>query len=161
MRSAMPNMSESLSYSIAAATGITILGALVLIAVSGNLVAALLVLALAVGIYWLVGRNLTMIVTAKEVAAAIALLLTLSALADLATGYPYQGVLFLLAAVALGFALLLLHQGTLPAELRIGGVPAVAAAPSEAVHLRMLEELHDAGILTADELAAKRLLVGR
>ncbi|HEV8681022.1 MAG TPA: hypothetical protein VGQ90_16715 [Stellaceae bacterium] len=161
MRSAMPNMSESLSYSIAAATGITILGALVLIAVSGNLVAALLVLALAVGIYWLVGRNLTMIVTAKEVAAAIALLLTLSALADLATGYPYQGVLFLLAAVALGFALLLLHQGTLPAELRIGGMPAVVAASSEAVHLRMLEELHDAGILTADELAAKRLLVGR
>ena len=83
-----------------------------------------------------------------------------AALADLATGYPYQGVLFLLAAVALGFALLLLHQGTIPDELRIGGVLAVAAAPSGTVHLRMLEELHDAGILTADEFAAKRILVG-
>ena len=53
---------------------------------------------------------------------------------------------------------LLLQQGTLPVELRWGGVLAVAA-PSGRLHLRMLEELHDAGILTADELAAKRLMI--
>jgi hypothetical protein len=159
MRIKMPNMPESLSYSVAIATGITILAALVLVAVSGNLIAAILVFALACGIYWLIGRNQKMIVTAREAAATIALLLALCALADLVTGYPYQGVLFLLAAVALGFALLSLHQGTIPIELRVGGVPAVAAAPSGLVHLRMLEELHDAGILTEDELVAKRLLV--
>ncbi len=160
MRIAMPNMPESLTYSVVAATGITALAALVLVGGSGNLVAALLVLAIAGGIYWLIGRNLATIVTAKEAAATIALLLALCALADLATGYPYQAVLFLLAAVALGFALLLLQQGTIPVELRFGGVVAVAASPGGIIHLRMLEELRDAGILTADEFAAKRLLVG-
>ena len=160
MRIAIPTMPESLSYSLVAATGFTALGALVLAFGSGDLVAALLVFALAAGIYWLIGRSQTAIVTAQEAAATIALLLALCALADLATGYPYQGVLFLLAAVALGFALLLLHQEIIPVELRIGGVLAVAAAPSRPVHLRMLEELRDAGILTADEFAAKRILVG-
>lgn len=159
MRTTMPNMSESLSYSLVAATALTILAALILVAVAGDLVAAILVFALAVGIYWLVGCNLSVVVTASEATAAIALLLTLSALADLATGYPYQGVLFLLAAVALGFALLLLRQGTVPAELRFGGVLAIAAASGARAHLRMLEELHAAGILSDDEFAAKRLLV--
>ena len=82
----------------------------------------------------------------------------LCALADLATGYPYQAVLFLLAGGALGFAFLLLQQGTIPVELRLGGVVAVASA-NGLVHLRMLEELRDAGILSADEFATKRLLV--
>ena len=159
MRIAMPSMPESRTYSIVAAIGITVLVALV-VAVSGpgNLVAALLVLAVAAAIYWLIGRNLATIVTAAEAAATIAVLFVLCALADLVTGYPYEAVLFLLAAGALGFAFLLLHQGTVPVELRLGGVVAVAPADG-LVHLRMLEALRDAGILSADEFATKRLIV--
>jgi hypothetical protein len=92
------------------------------------------------------------------VAGATAVLFVVCALFDLATGYPYQAVLFLLAAGALGFAFALLQQGTVPVELRFGGVVAVAS-PSGLVHLRMLEELHAAGILSAEEFAAKRQLV--
>jgi len=158
MQIAMPNMPESLTYSVVAAIGITVLAALVLLGGSGDLVAALLVLAVAGIIHWLIGRNPATIVTAKEAAAAIAILLALCALADLATGYPYQGVLFLLAAAALGFTFLLLQQGTAPVELRLGGMLMVAANGG-IIHLRMLEELRDAGILSADEFAAKRLLV--
>jgi hypothetical protein len=159
MRIAMPSMPESLTYSIVVAIGITALVALV-VAVSGpgNLVAALLVLAVAAAIHWLIGRNMTTIVTAAEAAATIAVLFVLCALADLVTGYPYEAVLFLLAAGALGFAFLLLQQGTVPIELRLGGVVAVASADG-LVHLRMLEALRDAGILSADEFAAKRLIV--
>lgn len=160
MRIAMPTMPESLTYSVAAAIGLAVLAAVILaVSWTGNLVAAVLVLALAVAIYWLVGRNLVTIVAAKEAAAAVALVFLLCAFADLATGYPYQAVVFLLAAAALGFAFLLLHQGTLPVELRLGGVVAVAT-PSGLIHLRMLEQLRDAGILTTEEFAAKRLLVG-
>lgn len=159
MRFAMPSMPESLTYAVVAAIGITVFAAIVrAFAGPGNIVAALLVLAVAFGIYCLIARNLATIVTAKEVAGTIAVLFVLCALGDLVTGYPYQGVLFLLAAGALGYAFLLLQQGTLPVELRWGGVLAVAA-PSGRLHLRMLEELHDAGILTADELAAKRLMI--
>jgi hypothetical protein len=159
MRIAMPSMPESLTYSIVAAIGITVLVALV-VAVSGpgNLGAALLVLAVAAAIYWLIGRNLATIVTAAEAAATIAVLFVLCALADLVTGYPYEAVLFLLVAGALGFAFLLLQQGTVPVELRLGGVVAVASADG-LVHLRMLEALRDAGILSADEFATKRLIV--
>jgi hypothetical protein len=159
MRVAMPSMPESLTWSVVAAAGLTLLAAL-LIAVSaaGGLVAAVLVLAVAAAIYWLIGRNLATIVTAREAAAALALLLLLCALADLATGYPYRGVLFLLGAAALGFAFMLLLQGTVPVELRFGRVTAVAS-PSGLIHLRMLEELRDAGILSPDEFAAKRILV--
>jgi hypothetical protein len=156
---AIPSMPESLTYSVAAATGITAFAAIVrAVAGPGNIVAALLVLAIAAGIYWLIGRNRATIVTAKEVAATIAMLLVLCALGDLVTGYPYQGVLFLLAAGALGFAFLLLQQGTIPIELRLGGVLAVASSGGLG-HLRMLEELRDAGILSADEFAAKRVLI--
>jgi len=159
MRIAMPSMPESLTYSIVAAIGITVLVALVVAFSSpGNLVAALLVLAVAAAIYWLIGRNLATIVTAAEAAATIAVLFVLCALADLVTGYPYEAVLFLLAAGALGFAFLLLQQGTVPIELRLGGVVAVASA-NGLVHLRMLEALRDAGILSADEFATKRLIV--
>ncbi|HEY8873403.1 MAG TPA: hypothetical protein VIM52_10265 [Stellaceae bacterium] len=159
MRIAMPSMPESLTYSIVAAIGITVLVALVFAFSSpGNLVAALLVLAVAAAIYWLIGRNLATIVTAAEAAATIAVLFVLCALADLVTGYPYEAVLFLLAAGALGFAFLLLQQGTVPIELRLGGVVAVASA-NGLVHLRMLEALRDAGILSADEFATKRLIV--
>ena len=159
MRIAIPSMPESLAYSVVAAIGITVLAAIVrAVAGPGNIVAAVLVLAIAAGIYWLIGRNQATIVTAKEAAAMMAMLLVLCALGDLVTGYPYQGVLFLLAAGALGFAFLLLQQGTLPVELRLGGVLAVAS-PGGLFHLRMLEELRDAGILSADEFAAKRLLI--
>lgn len=160
MRVAMPSMSESLTYALTAAIAITAFTALV-VAFSGpgNLVGAVLLVAIAAANYWLIGRSLATIVTGKEVAGATALLFVVCALANLVTGYPYQAVLFLLAAGALGFAFLLLQQGTVPVELRLGGVVAVAS-PSGLIHLRMLEELLDAGILTADEFAAKRRLIG-
>jgi len=159
MRIAMPSIPESLTYAVVAAIGVTVFAAIVrAVAGPGDIVAGLLVLATAVGIYWLIGRNLTTVVTAKEAAATIAILFVLCALGDLATGYPYQAVLFLFAAGALGFAFLLLHQGTIPVELRFGGVVAVAP-PSRRIHLRMLEELRDSGILSADEFVAKRRLI--
>jgi hypothetical protein len=160
MRIAMPSMPESLSYAVAAATALALLAAVALaVGAGGNLVAAVLVLAMAAAIHWLIARNLTTIVSAKEAAATIALLFVLCALADLVTGYPYRAVIFLVAAVALGFAFLLLQQGAIPVELRFGRIVAVAA-PSALAHLRMLEELRDVGILTPDEFAAKRLLLG-
>jgi hypothetical protein len=159
MRIAMPSMPESLAYALVAATGLTGCLALVLaITGPGNLVGAVLLLALAAAIYWLAGRNLATILTGREVTAAIGALFVVCALTDLATGYPYQAVLFLLAAGALGFAFLLLQQGTVPVELRFGTVVAVAS-PSGLIHLRMLEELRDAGLLTPEEFAAKRALV--
>jgi len=159
MQSAMPSPSERLAYSIVAAIALTAFAALIAaIAGASHLVAAVLLLAVTIGIYWLVACNQATIVHAKDAAAATALLLLVCALANLVTGFPYQAVLFLLAAAALGFAFLLLQQGTVAVELRLGGVLAVAA-PSGRDHLRMLEELHAAGILSADELATKRLLV--
>jgi putative oligomerization/nucleic acid binding protein len=158
MRIAMPSMPESLAYSVIAATGFIVLVA-VIVLFSGDLVGCVLVLAVAAAIYWLLGRNLVTIVTAGEVAASIALLCALCALADLVVGFPYLAILFLLAAVALGFAFLLLHQGTIPIEVRFGRVIAIAS-PSGLIHLRMLEELRDAGVLTQDEFAAKRAALG-
>jgi hypothetical protein len=158
MRIAMPNMPESLTYAIVAAIGLTACAALAMVGGSGDLAGAVLMLAIAVAIYWLIGRNLATIVTAREAAATTATLFVLCALAELATGYPYQAVLFLLTAGALGFAFLLLQQGTVPVELRLGVL--AVGSPGRVVHLRMLEELRDAGILTADEFAAKRLLAG-
>ena len=159
MQIAMPSMPQSLTYAIVAAIGITVLTAIVCaFAGPGTIVAILLLLAVALAIYWLIGRNLVTIVTAKEAAAATTILFVLCALGDLVTGYPYQGVLFLLAAGALGCAFVLLQQGTNPIELRLGGV-LVVALPGRRIHLRMLEELRDAGILSADEFAAKRQLI--
>jgi hypothetical protein len=158
MQIAMPNMPESLTYSVAAAIVLTILAALVVLGGTGDLVAAVLVLAVAGSIHLLVGRSPATIVTAKQAAAAIAALLALCAFADLATDYPYQAIVFILAAAALGFAFLLLQQGTAPVELRLGGVLVVAASRG-LIHLHMLEELRDAGILSEDEFAAKRPLV--
>lgn len=160
MRVATPGTSESLTYALTAAIGLTgFLAFVVGVSGSGNLVGAVLMLAVAATIYWVVGRNLVTIVTGKEAAGFGALLLVVCALAELAAGYPYQAVLFLLAAGALGFAFLLLQQGTIPAELRVGGIVAIASA-SGLVHLRMLEELRDAGILTPEEFDAKRRLMG-
>lgn len=160
MRIAMPNMSLSLSYAVMAAVALTLLAALVLaVGATGNLVAAVLALAIVLVIHRFVGRYRLTLVSSAEAAAAAALLLLLCALADLLGGYPYQAIIFLLAAAALGFAFLLLQQGTAPAEIRFGRIVAVAA-PSGAAHLRMLEELRDAGILTPDEFTAKLPLLG-
>jgi len=115
-------------------------------------------LAIAGGIYWLIGRHPATLVTAKQAAATGAILLAVCALADLAAGYPYQGVLFLLGAAALAVAFVLLQQGMVPVELRFGSVTAFAAS-SGIIQLRMLEELRDAGILTPEEFAAKRVLI--
>jgi len=79
-------------------------------------------------------------------------------LIDLVDGRPYHGLLFILGAIVLGFVFVLLQQGGVPAELRVGGVAAIGA-PNRAAHLRMLEELRDAGLLTEDELVAKRALL--
>ena len=93
----MPSMPQSLTYAVVAAIGITVFAAIIRAVFGpGNLVAALLLLAIAIGIYWLIGRSLATIVTARDVAAATAVLLILCALGDLLTGYPYQAVLFLL-----------------------------------------------------------------
>jgi hypothetical protein len=139
MQGSMPTMPETLSYSVVAAVGITIIAALFTAATGPqDLVAAVLVLAIAGGIYWLIGRHPTTIVTAKQSAATGAILLAICALADLAAGYPYQGVLFLLGAAALASAF--------------------TASPGIA-QLRMLEELRDGGILTPEEFAAKRVLI--
>src|SRR5260370_1262342 len=119
---AMPSMPQSLTYAVVAAIGITVLTAIVCaFAGPGNIVAALLLLAIALGIYWLMGRNLATVVTATDVAAATAILFVLCALGDLVTGYPYQGGLFLLAPVALGSAFVVLHPGADPVKLRLRG----------------------------------------
>lgn len=155
----MPTGPETLSYAIVAAVTLAVLTALVLAATGAHdLVAAILVLAVAGAIYWCIGRNLATLVTAKEVAAVGSALLTVCALAELAAGWPYQGVLFLLSAAALVFVFLLLQQGGSPSELRFGGVLAVTprSAPTQ---LRMLKELHDAGILRDAEYAEARLRV--
>jgi hypothetical protein len=157
MAIALPSMPENLAYALVAATAVTIFAGFV-VAGSGDLAGAVLVFALAAAIYWFIGRTSATLVTAKEAGAAVTVLLALCALADLATGSPYQAVLFLLAAAALGFALLLMQQGTVASELRLGGLVAVAA-PSGRIHLRMLAELRDAGILSADEFAAKSALI--
>lgn len=160
MRLALPSMPETLSYAVAAAIAITLFEAVVMVVLGPyTLVGFVLVVALAVAIYWLLGHNRVTLVTARDAAAAAGLLLLICAFADLLAGYPYQAVLFLLGAAALGFAFMLLHQGTVPHELRLGRVVAVASA-DRLSHLRMLEELRAAGILTPDEFAAKRALVG-
>ena len=159
MQTSMPNMSETLSYSVVVAVALTILAALFTAATGPHdLVSAVLVLAIAAGIYWLIGRHPATIVTAKQAAATGAILLAVCALADLAAGFPYQSILFLLGTAALAIAFVLLQQGTIPVELRFGSMSAFTAS-SGLIQLRMLEELRDAGILTPEEFAAKRALV--
>ena len=159
MQTSMPNMSETLSYSVVVAVALTIFAALFTAATGPHdLVSAVLVLAIAAGIYWLIGRHPATIVTAKQAAATGAILLAVCALADLAAGFPYQGILFLLGTAALAIAFVLLQQGTIPVELRFGSMSAFTAS-SGLIQLRMLEELRDAGILTPEEFAAKRALV--
>lgn len=155
----IPHMPEALTYTALAAAGLNVIIA-ILVAVTGDqdLVASLFVLAIAGGIYWFICRQLATIVGAKQAAAAAAVLLALCALADFLTLHPYHGLLFLVAAASLGIVFFLLMQGTVPLELRVGGVVAVSSS-AKAAHLQMLGELHRAGILTTEELAAKTALV--
>ena len=156
----MPSASERLTYSLAAGIALPVLAALVAaIAGISDLVAAALLLALAALTCWLASRNQATIVRRREIVAVAAALWLLCAVLSLIAGLPYQAVLFLLAAAALGFALLSLQRETVPVELRFLGILMVAA-PSRLHHLRMLEELRDAGLLTPDEFAAKRVLAG-
>jgi|HubBroStandDraft_4_1064222.scaffolds.fasta_scaffold615277_1 hypothetical protein len=154
-----PRRSEALTYTALTAVGLDVVIA-VLVGATGDQdpVATVLMLASAAGIYWFICRQLTTIVTARNAAAAGAVILVLCALVDFLTLHPYHGLLFLIAAAALGGVLVLLMQGTAPLELRVGGVLAVSAS-AKAVHLQMLGELHRAGILTTEELAAKTALV--
>src|SRR5437763_13053988 len=127
MPSRIPSAPQTLSYAVVAAVTLAIVTALVLAATGAHdLVAEILVLAVAGAVYWWISRNLATLLTAKEVAAVGAALLAICALAELAAGWPYQGVLFLLDAAALGFVFVLLQQGATPLELRLGGVLAVA-----------------------------------
>ena len=154
----VPNLPETLTYSVLVAIAIDVLIA-ILLAVRGDPLGVLLMLAVAAIFYWFVCRQLVAVVTAGSAAVASAALLLVCALYDLVTGSPYYGLLFLLAALSAGFVFVLLRQGGVPAALTIGGVVAVGA-PNQTAHLRMLEELRDAGLLTADEFAAKRALLG-
>ena len=160
MQLSLPEMPETLTYSVIAVIGLMILTAIV-VAATGRQdpVAALLVLAAAGAVYCFVGRHLLSLVTAKEAAAAAAVLLAICAVADFAAGPWYQGLLFLLGAAALGFVFVLLQQGASLVELRLGGVVAIAASP-KLIQLRMLEQLRDAAILSPDEFASKRGLLG-
>lgn len=156
----MPSTSERLTYSLVAGIALPVFAALVaVVAGTSGLVAAALLLALSAMICWLAARNQATIVRGNEIIAAAAVLWLVCAALLLVDGYPYQAALYVLAAAALGFALLLLRRGVVPVELRLLGILAVAA-PSRLNQLRMLEELRDAGILSPDEFAAKRVLVG-
>ena len=149
----VPNMPETLTYSVLAALGVDLLLA-ILLAVRGDWLGVLMVLAVAAAGYWFICRQLVAVVSADFAAASSGILLFLCALADFAAGHPYDGLLFTLAALALAFVFVLLRQGAVPAELRVGG------APDRAAHRRMLRELRDAGLLTEDEFAAKQALLG-
>jgi len=154
----VPNVPETLTYSVLAALGVDVLLA-ILLAVRGDWLAVLMVLAVAAIGYWFICRQLVAVVSADCAAAVSGILLFLCALSDFATDHPYYGLLFTIGALALAFVFVLLRQGAVPAELRVGGIPAVGA-PNRAAHRRMLRELRDAGILTEDEFAAKQALLG-
>jgi hypothetical protein len=153
----VPNLPETLTYSVLGSIAIEALLA-ILLAVRGDWLGVVLVLALAAVLYWFICRQLVAVISARFVAGAGALLMLVAASTDLASGRPYFGILFILGALALGFVFVLLQQGGVLAELSVGGVAAVGT-PSRAAHLRMLEELRDAGLLTEDEFVAKRALL--
>jgi hypothetical protein len=154
----IPNMPETLTYSVLASLGLDLIIAL-LLAVRGDWLGVILLLAI-IGIgYWFICRQLVAVVSAGGAAAASAIALFLCTLTEFAAGNPYHGLLFLIGALVLGFVFALLQQGAAPMELRVGSMIAVGA-PRRPAHLRMLEELRDSGILTEDEFTAKRALLG-
>lgn len=158
LRVTIPNMPETLTYTVVGSLGVEVLLAILLV-VRGNGLGALMVLSVAAVLYWFVCRQLLAVVSAGFAVAASGILLLLGALVELVSGAPDQGLVFLLAALALGVVFVLLHQGALPAELRLGGVFTVGV-PSRITQLRMLEELRIAGLLTPDEVIVKRSMLG-
>jgi hypothetical protein len=149
--------SETLTYSVIVAIAIEWLLA-ILLAIRGDWLGVMLVLALAAILYWFVCRQLVAVISARFAVGTSMVVLFASALTDLLSAHPYGGLLFMLAAIVLGLAFVLLQQGEVPAELRIGVIAAIGT-PSRAALLRMLEELRDAGLLTEDEFIAKRTLL--
>jgi hypothetical protein len=154
----IPNMPETLTYSVLASLGLDLIIAL-LLAARGDWLGVILLLVIAGIGYRFICRRLVAVVGASDAAAASGIVLFLCTLTEFAAGNPYHGLLFLIGALILGFVFVLLRQGAAPMELRVGGVLAVSASGSGA-HLRMLEELRDAGLLTEDEFIAKRALLG-
>jgi hypothetical protein len=158
MQITMPNTPETLSYAVLGSLGLDIVLAILLM-VRGNWLGVVLVLALAGGVYWFLCRHRVTIVSAATAAAVGAVVMLAAAIVDLASGYPYFGILFLIATVGLGFVFVLLRQGAVPAELRLGGILAVdVTGPS--THLAMLAALRDAGVLTAEEYVEKVATLG-
>jgi hypothetical protein len=153
-----PNMPETLTYAVLAALGIDLL-LVVLLAVRSDGLGMLLLATIGIAGYWLFCRQMIALITARLVAAVGAILLFLGGLVYFAASRPYHGILFVIAAAAFAFVFVLLQQGMVPAELRIGNIVVIGASSRGAL-LRMLEELRDAGVLTADEFTAKRLLLG-
>jgi hypothetical protein len=158
MQITMPNTPETLSYAVLGSLGLDVVLAILLM-VRGDWLGVVLVLALAGGTYWFLCRHLIAIVSAAMAAAAGAVVTLAAAVVDIASDHPYFGILFLIATVGLGFVFILLRQGAVPAELRVGGIRAVdVAGPS--THLAMLAALRDAGVLTAQEYAEKVATLG-
>jgi len=158
MQITMPNTPETLSYAVLGSLGLDIVLAILLMA-RGDWLGVVLVLALAGGVYWFLCRHRVAIVPAEMAAAAGAVVMLAAAIADLVSDHPYFGILFLIAAVGLGFVFILLRQGAIPAELRVGGILAVDVS-SLSTHLAMLAALRDAGVLTAEEYAEKVARLG-
>lgn len=158
MQITMPNTPETLSYAVLSSLGLEIVLAILLM-VRGDWLGVVLVLAVAGGVYWFLCRHRIAIVSAAMAAGVGAVVMVAAAIVDLATDHPYFGILFLIAAVGFGFVFILLRQGAIPAELRLGGVLAVDGAGPSA-HLAMLAALRDAGVLTAEEYTQKVAALG-
>jgi hypothetical protein len=156
-RITVPNLPEALSYSVVVALAVEALLAIVLV-VRGEWLGVLLVLALLATLYWFVCRQLVAVVSARFAIAASGIVVFVAALIDLTSEHPYSGLLFMLTAIVLGVAFVLLQQGGVPVELRFGMVTAIGP-PRRSAYLRMLMELRDAGLLTQDEFIAKRALL--
>lgn len=158
MQITMPNTPETLSYAVLGSLALEVLLAILLM-VRGDWLGVVLVLAVAGGVYWFLCRHRIAIVSAAMAAAVGAVVMLAAAIVDLASDHPYFGILFLIATVDLGFVFVLLRQGAIPAELRLGGIRAVDVA-GPATHLAMLAALRDAGVLTPEEYAAKVAAMG-
>jgi hypothetical protein len=156
-RITLPTLPQTLSYAVLGAIAIGALLA-ILLAVRGDWLGMILALLLAGFVYWFICRQRVTVVAARGAALASTIVAFVAALLDLVAGRPVPGLLFMLGAIVLGLAFVLLQQGGVPAELRFGGIAALGA-PSRAALLRMLEELRDAGVLTEDEFLAKRALL--
>lgn len=156
-RITVPNLPEALSYAVLVALAVEALLAIVL-AARGEWLGALLVLSLFAILYWFVCRQLVAVVSARLAVAASGIVAFIAALIDLTSAHPYSGLLFMLTAIVLGVAFVLLQQGGVPAELRFGAFTTIRP-PGRGAYLRMLIELRDGGLLTEDEFIAKRALL--